>query len=77
MRRSIVSVLLWTLLWIAIMLLVVGVTLLGDCPEYIYSNWPNTVCSDRKDLLRPIVLIGGVLVWLAVTLFLVRRRRVK
>jgi hypothetical protein len=71
----IVPVIFWTLLWFFIMFLVVSLTLLGDCPEYINSNWPNAVCSDRKDLLRPIVFIGGPLLWLVVTVLIVRRRR--
>ena len=67
------GVLIWTLLWVVIMFLLIGISLLGDCPEYINANWPDTACSDRKEIARPIILYGGPIVWLGMTIFLLRR----
>ena len=74
-KDVVVLTVLWTAVWFALMFLVIAVSLLGECPEYIHSNWPDTLCSDRKDMVRPLILIGGPLLWLAVTFLIFWRRR--
>jgi hypothetical protein len=65
---------LWTLLWFVLMALAIALGLLGDCPEYIFPNWHDTACSDHKDVARYVIFIGGPLIWLALTIFIFRRR---